>query len=271
MWGRLATTPSWEGEGDRRTSPVPEPNTDALWRRARRGDVAARGELIERYRPFVTQLVRRMGLPTTTVADRDDLASAGVVGLIDAIDRYDPGRRVPFEAYAATRVRGAVLDEMRQLDVYGRAVWRHARELRAVAEGITARTGRSPSFAELRAATTLDGERLRLALQARASPTVSLDRIVADGGEGTWATSDDPGHRILERDLHDDVRWAIRALPEREHHVLRQIYEESLTLRQIGEQLGVSEARVCQLHARAISQIRRLLFSRSEPIPVPAA
>lgn len=248
---------------------VRQADSGLIWRRSRAGDVEARAELIEQYRPYVSQVVGRMGLPATTVIDREDLLSAGTVGLIDAIDRYDPGRKVPFEAYAATRIRGAILDEIRRLNVYGRAVWRAARELKA-AETIAAEQGRTPSLAELRAATALDGERLRVALQARTSPSLSLDRLVDDGAEPMW-NSDDPAQPILERDLRDDVQRALRSLPAREHSVLAQIYGESLTLREIGERLGVSEARVCQLHARAISQIRRLVFSYSEPHPAPAA
>lgn len=266
-----ACSPLPVGEEDRAGVSVREADINLLWQRARARDADARADLIERYRPYVAQIVRRMGLPATAVVDRDDLVSAGVVGLIDAIDRFDPGRNVPFEAYAATRIRGAVLDEIRQLDLYGRAVWRHARELRAASDTITARTGRAPSLAELTAATALDGERLRVALQARAEATVSLDRLVADNGEGAWGPSEDPSLPILERDLRDDVRRALEALPAREHHVLRQIYDESLTLRQVGVQLGVSEARVCQLHARAISQLRRFLFHRSGAVPAPAA
>lgn len=249
---------------------VREADSTGLWRRARAGDAEARADLIERHRSYVAHVVGRMGLPPTTVIDREDLVSAGTVGLIDAIDRYDPDRRVPFEAYAATRIRGAVLDEIRRLNVYGRAVWRAARELKAAAETIAARTGRTPSLAELSAATAIDGERLRVALQARMSGFVSLDRLVDDGAEPAWI-SDDPAQPILDRDLRDDVQRALRSLPEREHSVLAQIYGQSLTLREIGERLGVSEARVCQLHSRAISQIRRLVVSYSAGYPAPAA
>ena len=233
-------------------------DTTLLWQQARLGDLEARSALIERYRPFVAQLVARMGVPATVVADRDDLLSAGVVGLIVAIDRYDPDRAVPFEAFAAQRVRGAVIDELRTLDSRGRAAWRQARLLRATADSWLAREGREPTVTELAAATALDGHGVQAALRSYSWATVSLDRLIELGGE---PGGDDPAAPVLERDLLEDVGSAVRSLPERERDVLAQYYGASRTLREIGLQLGVSEARVCQLHARAIAHLRGLLFT----------
>lgn len=199
-------------------------DTTQQWEQARLGDRGARGALIEGYRPYVGRVVARMGIPPTTVQERDDLVSAGVIGLIDAVDRYDPARGVPFEAFAAARIRGAVIDELRRLDGRGRLFWRQVRE------------GVADEDAQPQA--------------------LSLDRLLDAGSEP--AVSDASGE-LLERDLLNDVGWAITTLPHRERNVIARYYGSAWTLREIGRELGVSEARASQLHARAIAHLRRML------------
>ncbi len=165
-----------------------------------------------------------MAIPPTTVQERDDLVSAGVVGLIDAVDRFEPARGVPFEAYARTRIRGSVIDELRHLDGRGRLYWKRVRQGEVVAD----------SRAE----------------------ALSLDRLAESGSEPAVADASEP---LLERDLWNDVGDALAALPARERDVIRRYYGAERTLREIGHELGVSEARVCQLHARAIALLRRRL------------
>lgn len=170
-----------------------------------------------------------MGIPPTTVQEREDLVSAGIVGLIDAVDRYDPVRGVPFEAFARARVRGSILDELRRLDGRGRVFWKRVREGAASA--------------------------------SEALDALSLDKLTEIGAE---PAGDDCSLQILERDLWEEVAYAVQALPQRERDVIRHYYGASRTLREIGRELGVSEARVCQLHARAIANLRRTLM-RPEP------
>ncbi len=165
-----------------------------------------------------------MGIPPTGVQERDDLVSAGVVGLIDAVDRYDPARGVPFEAYARTRIRGAVIDELRRLDGRGRLHWKRVRE--------------------------------GIAIDERNADALSLDRLAESGSEPAVSDASAP---VLERDLWNDLGDAVQALPARERDVIRRYYGADRTLREIGHELGVSEARVCQLHARAIAHLRYLL------------
>ena len=194
------------------------------WTQARLGDRDARAELIESYRPYVSRLVARMGIPPTTVQERDDLVSAGVIGLIDAIDRFDHSRGVPFEAFARARIHGAVIDELRRLDGRGRLFWKRVREGTADEESLPA--------------------------------SVSLDRLI---DAGTEPAGSDMTMSVLEQDLWNDVGIALMRLTRRERDVLQRYYGASRTLRQIGSELGVSEARVCQLHTRAIAQLRRML------------
>ncbi len=171
-----------------------------------------------------------MGIPSTAVQERDDLVSAGVVGLIDAVDRFDYERGIPFEGFARARIRGEIIDELRRLDRRGRAFWKRVRAGGGVAEDSTA--------------------------------ALSLDRLVASGGEPAVGDASEP---VLEQDLLDDVASALESLPARERDVIRRYYGASRTLRQIGDEMGVSEARVCQLHARAIAQLRRALVTTREP------
>lgn len=165
-----------------------------------------------------------MGIPATTVQERDDLVSAGTVGLINAVDRFDDSRGVPFEAFARQRIRGAVIDEVRGLDTRGRMFWRRLRKGEVAAE--------------------------------TAGAPLSLDRLAENGSEPAVADASAP---LLEQDLWDDVGSALQDLPQRERDVIRRYYGGARTLREIGSELGVSEARVCQLHARAIAHLRRSL------------
>lgn|SRR2546425_4479119 len=210
--------------------------TTERWAQARLGDRDARAELIESYRPYVSRLVARMGIPPTTVQERGDLVSAGVVGLIDAVDRFDHRRGVPFEGFARQRIQGAVIDELRRLDGRSRVFWKRVREGTADEESMP--------------------------------DAVSLDRLIDAGSEPAGS---DMTITLLEEDLWNDVGIAVMTLPRRERSVLQRYYGASRTLREIGSEMGVSEARVCQLHGRAIAQLRHLLTMRDTVLAAGAA
>lgn len=210
--------------------------TTEQWAQARLGDRDARAELIESYRPYVSRLVVRMGIPPTSVQEREDLVSVGVIGLIDAIDRFDHERGVPFEAFARARIQGAVIDELRRLDGRSRLFWKRVRDGSTVEDSMPA--------------------------------AVSLDRLIDAGAE---PAATDMSATLLEQDLWNDVGIALMTLPRRERSVLQRHYGASRTLREIGSEMGVSEARVCQLHARAIAQLRRMLMMRDAVFAVGAA
>ena len=159
-------------------------------------------------------MARRLHPAGITTVSPEDLESAGVIGLIDAVDRYQPERGVPFEAYAALRVRGAVLDELR------------------------AATGGRPSETVAR---------------------VSLDELL-EAGDHTLPATDEIGPQRAAEDLAARVESALRYLPERQRQVIARYYGQSLTLRETGKTMGVSEARASQLHARAIENLRRALM-----------
>ena len=199
-----------------------------LWARRLDGDELARCALIEHYVPMASRIARAMNVPVGAVAGADDLESAALIGLIDAVDRFEPDRGVPFEGYATLRIRGAVLDEVRRVDDLGRADRRRQRALVA--------TGGEP----------------------RGVATVSLDELL-DRGFAGGAVNDDVGERFDAEDLRGRVESALACLPVRQREVLARYYGDSLTLREAGVRMGISEARACQLHGRAIQNLRREL------------
>lgn len=206
-------------------------DTGQLWQRCRSGDAEARGLLIERYAPLATSVARRMRVPTGALVGADDLASAGFLGLIDAVDRFQPDREVAFEAYATLRIRGAILDELRRVDDHGRAERRRLREA-ATASG-------EPEISSY-------------------GNTLSLDAIMATG-ERDWAAEDEVAERHDHEDLRMRVEHALTSLTPRQREVLARYYGEALTLRESAARMGISEARACQLRGRAIENLQRHL------------
>jgi RNA polymerase sigma factor for flagellar operon FliA len=208
-----------------------------LWARSRQGDTTARCKLIERYAPLATSVARRMRVPTGALMGHDDVESAAIIGLIDAVDRYDPDRGVPFEGYAGLRIRGAILDELRRLDDRTRGERQRARAV--VADDAEPEIGAYGA-------------------------TLSLD-LLLEKGDRDWAADDDAGDRYDHQDLRMRVESALKCLPPRQREVLVRYYSESLTLREAGARMGISEARACQLHGRAIQNLRRELAALVTP------
>ena len=211
-------------------------DTYQLWASCRQGDSTSRCTLIERYAPLATSLARRMRVPTGALMGRDDVESAAVIGLIDAVDRYDPDRGVPFEGYAGLRIRGAILDELRRLDDHTRTERQRAR---AVAEDAEPEIG---AYAA----------------------TLSLD-LLLESGDRDWAAEDDGPDQYESQDLRMRVESALRCLPPRQREVLARYYGDSLTLRESAVKMGISEARACQLHGRAIQNLRQELAGLGSP------
>lgn len=182
-----------------------------------------------------------MRVPTGAVTGQDDIESAAIVGLIDAVDRYDPERGIPFEGYAGLRIRGAVLDELRRVDERTRDERRKARaNVDDVEPGIGA-------FAS----------------------TISLDMLL-ETGDRDWAAEDEPD-RYEHQDLRMRVESALDCLPPRQRELLARYYGDSLTLRESALRMGISEARACQLHGRAILNLRRELAALTRPLAAAAA
>jgi RNA polymerase sigma factor FliA len=236
-------------------------------------DPALREALILRYVPLVHFVLNRLGLSPAIGADYEDLASQGLLGLIDAVDRYDPTRGTQFSTYATLRVRGHVLDQLRALDWLSRTARRRTREVQNALTTLWGQFQRAPTDEELATHLNLDMAQLRQALVEADHIVISLD---ADSDSDTEEVSlyelladddhvenADPSVSLDEKDLLSNLADMIKTLPEREQLILSLYYYEELTLKEIGKVLDLSESRVCQLHARAMLSLRALLKDQS--------
>ncbi len=243
----------------------PAADSPDLWQRYRRcADTELEGSLIEQYLPLVRMIVCRLLMTLPAHVSADDLHSAGLIGLLQSVRNFDPSCRCSFETYARQRIRGAVLDELRRLDWAPRSVHERTRKLEQVMFDLGQRLGRMPDEAEMAAALglTLADYQRRLE-EIRPATFVCLDSVV--GGEGEDAclyeviadpTQDDPAEQAVRRDLAREIADCIRALPEAKRKVLALYYYEDLQLKEIAVVLGLTESRICQIHAQAILTLR---------------
>ena len=241
-----------------------------LWLQFRRTqDKAVRDRLILTYAPLVKYVAGRLGSGLPAHVDEGDLVSYGLLGLISAIERYDPERDIKFETYAITRIRGSIIDELRALDWVPRSVRSRAREIeRAIAE-LEAKLGQAPSDEQIAAKIGISVEELDESLtDISRSSIAALDELWSTSGEGDPVSLRDtiedttgprPSEALDETELRETLADAIARLPEREKLVVTLYYYEELTLREIGEVLGVTESRVSQLHTKAVLRLKSRL------------
>jgi RNA polymerase sigma factor for flagellar operon FliA len=228
-----------------------------------RRDPIARDRIIVHYSPLVKFVAGRVGAGLPNSVDAGDLVSAGVFGLIDAVERFDPARGVKFETFAVPRIRGAVFDGLRSLDWVPRSVRSRAREVEGAFQDLEGRLGRAPTDDELATHLKLSAAEFQKWLAAIASTTVGpLDRALVAGAEPRALTGDvpdSPAMVVEEGEVKRLVRVELRRLPEREKLVLSLYYDEGLTLAEIGSILGVTESRVSQIHTKAVLHLRARL------------
>ena len=239
-----------------------------LWRRYReQDDQRARERLVVAYSPLVKYVAGRMGSGLPAHVEEADLISYGLVGLISAIERYEPEREIKFETYAIPRIRGAIIDELRALDWVPRSVRARAREIEKANVKLEHQLQRAPSDEEIA------GE-LGIALDEFQESLIQISNSTIAALDELWTVSDssgdqvslldtlqdpsapDPARVMDATDLKDRVADAIARLPEREKLVIALYYYENLTLREIGEVLGVTESRISQLHTKAVLRLR---------------
>jgi RNA polymerase sigma factor for flagellar operon FliA len=250
------------------TAPNLEADTLAeLWSRYKAtGDRSLRDRLIVHYSPLVKYVAGRVSVGLPQSIDRADLVSYGIFGLIDAIERYDPERNVKFETYGITRIKGAIIDELRAIDWVPRSVRSKARAVERAYSKLEAVLMRTPTDAEVAAELRISVEELEAIFsQVSFIGLVPLDELLSgrgDRGEGTTLleTIPDSGAGPVAtfevEEMKEALAEAINRLGEREKLVLTLYYYEGLTLSEIGEVLGVTESRVCQIHTKAILQLR---------------
>jgi RNA polymerase sigma factor FliA len=212
----------------------------------------------------------RLGAGLPSHVEDADLISYGLVGLIGAIERFEPERGIKFETFAMTRIRGAIIDELRSLDWVPRSVRSRAREIEQVQAKLEHELQRAPSEAELAAKLNMTEEELQSALLEIANSSVyALDELwtVSDSSGDQVSLLDtiadegaaDPQEALASTEVKDRLTEAIGGLPEREQLVVALYYYENLTLREIGEVLGVTESRVSQLHTKAVMRLKSSL------------
>jgi RNA polymerase sigma factor FliA len=242
-----------------------------LWRRYKAtADERARERLVVAYSPLVKYVAGRMSSGLPGHVEEADLISYGLGGLISAIERFDLSREIKFETYAITRIRGAIIDELRNLDWVPRSVRARAREIERANMKLEAKLQRAPTDEEMASELGVGIDEFHeTLLQISNSTIVALDELWsvqdATGDQvsllDTLADRDapDPQQLVDQSELRDRIADAIAALPEREKLVVALYYYENLTLREIGEVLGVTESRVSQLHTKAVLRLRSKL------------
>ena len=246
-----------------------------LWRRCKEeGDERARERLVVAYSPLVKYVAGRMAAGLPSHVDEGDLISYGLIGLIGSIERYDLDREIKFETFAVSRIKGAIIDELRSLDWVPRSVRSKARDVEKTHSLLENRLGRAPTEEEMATKLGVDVDDFRNTLLEIANSSVlALDDLwtVADADGGQVSLLDtirdphavDPEEAIDTVELKDRLAEAIESLPDRERLVIALYYYETLTLREIGEVLGVTESRVSQLHTKAVLGMRSHLQTSS--------
>ena len=243
-----------------------------LWSRYERTrDPALRDRIILTLAPLVKFIVYRKVRELPGDAEADDFISVGLTALLQSLDRFDPAKGATLEQYAWTRVHGAVLDELRRQDWAPRSVRRWERDIERAVEEFTALHGRRPARDELAEALGITVQELqRHRDEVARSSVTSLNAVVlSDEGEGggvergdTLASDDellDPEHAAGRTAAKERFRRAFAELPRREREIAVLMYVKSLTLVEVGQVLGVSESRVCQIHGRTKKKLREAL------------
>jgi len=232
----------------------------------------ARDALIVHYSPLVKYVAGRVAVGLPQNVEHADLVSYGMFGLIDAIDKFEPERGFKFETYAISRIKGAILDELRSIDWVPRSVRSKLRQIERAIAKLESQHHRAPSDEELATELKWTDDQLQTALtQISHVGLAALDEILTVSGDrGETITL---GDTIADRSTHGPMGafeiaetrqllgQAINSLPEREKLVLTLYYYESLTLSEVGRVLGVTESRVCQIHTKAVLQLRSRLLA----------
>ena len=239
-----------------------------LWREYKTtGEERLRERLILHYSPLVKYVAGRVGVGLPPNIEQADLVSYGIFGLIDAIQKFDLERAIKFETYAISRIKGAIIDELRSIDWIPRSVRYKAREVEKAYAALEARLHRTPTEVEVAAELGIALDDLHTIFsQVSFVNVVALDELLSAGGEKGDKLSlvdtledtkaEDPVQAFESEETKHLLAKAINTLPEREKIVVTLYYYEGLTLAEIGQVLGVTESRICQMHTKAVLQLR---------------
>ncbi len=244
-------------------------NEEELWERyIQSHDQRIRNYFIEKYAPLVKYVAGRVAMNVPNSVEFNDLVSYGILGLIDAIDKFDPKREIKFKTYAVTRIRGSIFDELRAIDWLPRSVRQKAKEIERTIADLEAKLGRAAKDEEIAEALDISVQEFHaLLLRVSGNALISIDEnwFMNDGSdnapmsiEDTLESSDSYNPDVVaEKDeIKKLIAKALMELPDREKQVLILYYYEGLTLKEIGSILAVTESRVSQLHTKAIMRLR---------------
>ncbi len=266
-----AVTPGRERQGAALETNVKAIELKDLWRKYKSsGSTRAREQLVVAYSPLVKYVAGRMSSGLPAHVEEADLISYGLIGLINAIERFDIDREIKFETYAITRIKGAIIDELRALDWVPRSVRARAREIERTHAKLEHRLHRTPTDEEMARELNLSVDEFQESLVKISNSTVvALDELwtVSDASGDQVSLLDtmkdpnavDPAKELGVSELKDRLAHAISRLPEREKLVIALYYYENLTLRESGEVLGVTESRISQLHTKAVLRLKSRL------------
>jgi RNA polymerase sigma factor FliA len=260
---------------------VPQDETQDLWREyTKKRDQATRDRLILTYAPLVKYVAGRLGSGLPAHVDENDLVSYGLLGLIGAIERFDPSRDIKFETYAIARIKGSIIDELRAMDWVPRSVRSRARDIERAIGELERKLHRAPTDEEIAEKLGVTTDELNESLsEIGRSSIAALDELwtISSGGGGDQValidtiedtTGPEPQSELAQTELKEALGEAIARLPEREKLVVTLYYYEELTLREIGEVLGVTESRVSQLHTKAILRLKARLAGSAAREPL---
>jgi RNA polymerase sigma factor FliA len=231
-----------------------------------KGTLDARPSL-EPYLPLVRRAATKMIGSLPANVELDDLIQAGMLGLMDALQRYEPDQGAQFETFALKRVRGAMLDELRGTDWVPRSVRKAQREIAAAVRTLEQTLRRPPADTEIAAhlGVSLDDYHALLS-DVRGAQLVYMDDYESDEGEAHFLdrhlspdVKSDPSAQLADRRFREALVRAIEDLPEREQYVMSMYYEHDMNLREIAAVLGVTESRICQLHSQSVARLRARL------------
>ena len=246
------------------------PTAQGLWQRYHRqvDDPEAENALVGKYLPLVSSAVARLAMTLPDHVDRDDLHSAGLLGLLQSLRNFDPACGNSFETYARLRIRGAMLDELRRMDWIPRTIHEKARKIQSTLVEVEQKLGQTPTDAQMAKALKVTvTEYLQMLNEVRPAAFVCLDSVnsseESDGGSlyevVVNPVAENPVEQVSQLELKQVIFERLKELPAMQRKVLALYYMEDLHLREIAEVLGLTESRICQIHAQAILAIRGYL------------